>query len=94
MLKQINLIKSGAEIKMITGLVEAKRRYFDEIHRTKVDVDRALKMNRLYCNKLFELHFTLTDYEERSELESEIDYLIEQSKVLRDIQLNNDGGNQ
>ena len=73
---------------MIDELVEAENKYYREIKNTFVDIDRALRMNRLYCNKLFEFYHSLKDPEEKKEIEHEIDYLIEQARALEDFKIN------
>lgn len=78
---------------MIKGLVNAETEYYAVIGNNRVDIERALKMNRIYCDKLFELYHTLVDPEEKTEMEYEIDYHINQGKLLQKIktQLNQGG---
>ena len=71
---------------MIVGLCDAETKYFREIGKKNINVKEALRMNQLYSDRLFELHRTLNDNEEREEIEYEIDYLIEQAKALRKFQ--------
>lgn len=71
---------------MPTGLVNAETRYYTEIRRRIIDIPNALEMNRLYSDKLFDLYQTLKDSDERSEVEYELNYLIEQARALRKIQ--------
>lgn len=77
---------------MVNGLISAKMNYFRTLDGDPLVVDRALRTNELYCDRLFELYGALTDLEEREEIELEIDHLIGQARALRFIRLNYEGG--
>lgn len=52
------------------------------------DVNRALRNNCLYYSKLFDLYQTLNDEEDKIEIAQELNYLVEQARYLKQIQLN------
>jgi hypothetical protein len=76
---------------MVNALVNAETQYFAVIGRRLIDIDKALRMNEEYSEKLFELYHNTTNPEDRVELEFELNYLIRQADFLK--KLNETGGN-
>ena len=74
---------------MNNAIVDIERTYYSSFLKPNVNVDEILDMNELYCDELFKLYEKTIDEEEKIELEYEIEYTIDQARVLRNIQLNN-----
>jgi hypothetical protein len=86
---------------MANGLIEAETNYIGVLGRKDVNIGQALKMNLVYHERLFDFYEETMkrkdkdkpEYEhELSELEYELEHLLKQAHLLRNIQLNNMGG--
>ncbi len=69
----------------IKGLPEVRENHYQEIGETIVDVEKALRTNGPYIDKLLELYFDLKDSEEKELVGEELKYLGEQAKILREL---------
>lgn len=77
---------------MITGLCDAETKYFRslrKIAKCSLGIDKTLADNQNYYGKLYELYNETDNPEDKLELQYELNYLMEQSMLLNNIQLNN-----